>query len=181
MTAAANGYLRDMTNTQTSGQPSAAREFARAQHADQPYDGGPYDNHLAAVAAVLDRFGYESETLHTAAWLHDVVEDTETEISEVESRFGADVATLVWAVTSEPGQNRKERNALTYPKIRALPGATILKLADRIANVENGLASGSSLTQMYRKEHPAFKEALYVPGVADAMWAHLDQLLLLDN
>ena len=154
-----------------------AREFARARHRGQLYGDEPYDVHLGAVVSVLYRFGYDDVTLKAAGWLHDVVEDSETTIAEVEREFGPAVATLVAAVTSEPGKNRKERNALTYPKIRALPDAVVLKLADRIANVENGLAQSSSLTSMYRKEAVGFREALYVPGVADEMWLHLDGLL----
>jgi (p)ppGpp synthase/HD superfamily hydrolase len=157
--------------------PAQAREFARARHTEQRYGDEPYDAHLAAVVLVLQRFGHTDVVLETAAWLHDVVEDTKTTLVEVEDRFGAEVTGLVQAVSSEPGRSRKERNALTYPKIRALPQAVILKLADRIANVEHGLAQGSGLVVMYRSEWPAFREALYVPGVADAMWAHLDGLL----
>ena len=53
-----------------------------------------------------------------ASWLHDVVEDTETKLKEVEEMFGPEVARLVSAVTNEDGPNRKVRHALTYPKIR---------------------------------------------------------------
>ena len=65
------------------------------------------------------------------------------------------------------------RAALTYPKIRASADAVRLKLADRIANVENG----GKLVDMYRREYEDFRRALYTPGQADPMWAHLDELL----
>jgi hypothetical protein len=84
------------------------------------------------------------------------------------------VARLVHAVTNEPGQNRRARHAATYPKIReAGDNAITLKLADRIANVE----AGGNLVGMYKKEHEDFKRALYTPGQAEEMWAHLNQLL----
>jgi guanosine-3',5'-bis(diphosphate) 3'-pyrophosphohydrolase len=124
----------------------------------------PYTHHLAAVEAVLRRFEFYDEALCAAAWLHDVVEDTrdrnnEVKIRDIEEVFGDDIAVLVGAVTSEPGENRKVRNALTYPKIReAGPRAVALKLADRIANVE----AGGRMVIKYRKEHPDFQHGIYI-------------------
>lgn len=89
------------------------------------------------------------------------------------------------ALTDEPGANRKERKAATYPKIKGTPGALQLKLADRIANVENGLASrvkdpSNSLNKrmflMYKKEQPEFESALRVLGQYDEMWNRLNTL-----
>lgn len=158
-----------------------AKFFAAVKHGDQKYAGGlPYTHHLQAVEGVLRRFGTaswvpDSEDLFVAAWLHDVVEDTNTKLKEIEEMFGPIVAKLVNAVTNEPGANRKIRHALTYPKVRAAGnGAVRLKLADRIANVEQG---GAQL-QMYQKEYEDFKRALYTAGDGnDDMWAHLDGLL----
>lgn len=149
--------------------------FATVRHADQRYSSGlPYTHHLAAVEQVLRRFGVSDENLLTASWLHDVVEDTETKVKEIEEMFGSEVARIVHAVTNEDAPNRKMRHALTYPKIRdAGLSAITLKLADRIANVE----SGGNLIGMYRKEHEDFRRALYTPGQAEEMWAHLNSLI----
>jgi (p)ppGpp synthase/HD superfamily hydrolase len=155
-----------------------ARAFARDRHGVQLYGDRPYSEHLDAVEAVLVRFGHIDEIKRAAAQLHDVVEDTDTEIDEIARSFGAEVAALVGSVSSEPGANRRERNAKTYPKIRDTSGAVIVKLADRIANVEASLAGSPGLARMYRNEHPGFRDALYTPGVADEMWAHLDGLLV---
>lgn len=149
--------------------------YANVKHAGQLYSSGlPYTHHLAAVEAVLRRFGAAHEELLTAAWLHDVVEDTGTKLKEVEEMFGAEVAKLVGAVTNEEGANRKIRAALTYPKIRdAGPEAVRLKLADRIANVE----TGGKLVGMYKKEYEDFKRSLFTPTQNEDMWNHLDSLL----
>lgn len=125
----------------------------------------PYTHHLQAVAEVLRRFGFVEDEIQAAAWLHDVIEDTRDKPNEVKRRdveemFGENVADLVWAITSEEGENRKVRNALTYPKIRAAGvRAVALKLADRIANVE----SGGRAFNMYKKEHEGFKHGIYIP------------------
>mgnify|MGYP001567422829 CR=1 FL=1 len=85
-----------------------AREFAEKQHAGQLYGTEPYAVHLAAVRAVLASIDAPPH-LCVAAWLHDTVEDTDTTPRELEERFGADVAAVVWAVSGF-GPNRKGRN-----------------------------------------------------------------------
>jgi len=156
----------------------AAQAVAEMKHKDQMYgENEPYTKHLAHVAEVLLRFKFDSDDLQVAAWLHDVVEDTDMTLFQVEVMFGRNVADLVGRVTNEPGQNRKERHAKTYPKIQASMDATTLKLADRIANVESSVESNDKKLQMYRKEHEAFKSLLYKPGVHDGMWRHLDFLI----
>lgn len=135
----------------------------------------PYTHHLAAVESVLREFGETRTEMLIAAWLHDIVEDTDIKIRDVEENFGPAVAALVAAVTSEDGPNRKTRNALTYPKIReAGTDAIKLKLADRIANVRSG---GSSF-EMYKKEYKDFCHGLRKEGTLnDQMWEALDSIL----
>jgi (p)ppGpp synthase/HD superfamily hydrolase len=112
-----------------------------------------------------------------AAILHDTLEDTDLTRGELEREFGSEVADLVFAVTNEPGACRRERFLKTYPKIRAHPDATILKLADRIANVIHALQSNWDILRMYCGEWPEFEKALRVPGECDDMWKHLESLL----
>ena len=147
-------------------------------------DGLPYRVHLEAVDAVLVRFGFSDpdnpvhQNLRTAAPLHDLKEDVGVGPVTIRVLHGPDVLDLVEAVTSEPGKNRAEKVAATLPKTRAAgQWAVVLKLADRIANVEAS-APGSRHLEMYRSEYPAFRGALYQAGEpSEAMWAHLDQLI----
>lgn len=159
----------------------AARNFAAEKHAakGQLYGDSPYVVHLDAVVAVLKSFGVSDQTLLAAAYLHDVVEDCGVTTAEVEAEFGAGVGELVWAVTNEPGKNRKERAQRTYPKIASTPGATQLKLADRIANVEACQLPpvNPAKLAMYRDEFASFDEALYVRGQYEHMWRLLEVLL----
>lgn len=183
---------------------SYARDFAAAEHAlrGHTYDGGPYVKHLDAVVDVLMRFGVKDlwdEDLLIAAYLHDLMEDCGFTVVDLASRFGMNVATLVEAVTNEPGKNREERHRKTYPKIKRLKEAVRLKLADRIANVESCLVKEkeseipvilslkgevlsyfkkrSRLLKMYRKEHAEFVEALYSSGEFEEMWSHLKEMI----
>jgi (p)ppGpp synthase/HD superfamily hydrolase len=166
---------------ETASKVERARTFATERHGDQQYgDGSPYVTHLGQVVAVLERFGFGGDhELVCAAWLHDVVEDTETTADEIEDLFGSRVRALVWAVTNEPGKNRKERALKTYPKIASTPDAIIVKLADRIANVEASIRSRPDLLAMYRKEWAKFASLRSDAGPA-TMWEHLQSLIETD-
>lgn len=154
-----------------------AKLFAVFAHANQMYGGKPYLVHLAAVANTLERFGYDSGKMIAAAYLHDVVEDTGYTHEDILGLFGPTVADIVTAVTNEPGVNRKERSLKTYPKIRANKLAVMVKLADRIANIENCIVTDNDRLDMYRKEHAAFKEALQDSYMYVNMWKWLDFLV----
>lgn len=160
--------------------PIKAKMFAEIAHAGQTYnDEVPYSFHLQQVVDVLIRFNIGSPTFLCAAWLHDCIEDTNRSYNDIKKRFGFEVAELVYAVTSELGRNRKERNEKTYPKIQKNEAALILKLADRIANTEYGAATDGK-NDMYSKEYPEFKKALFDAkhtATTLKMWNHLDRLL----
>ena len=150
-----------------------AQAFAEAHHGRQQYGDVPYTAHLGRVREILGAFGYDG-ALGVAAWLHDTIEDTEATYEIIAATFGTVVATLVWAVTGE-GDDREARNDSAYAKIRATPDAAILKLADRIANVEASSARPDKLG-MYRDEWPGFSSAL--AGLGDErMWTRLRNAL----
>lgn len=162
--------------------------FAEEAHGDQKYGELPYLKHLSDVVQVLGRFGYKrtgefldphvrADRLVAAAWLHDVLEDTDVSYEELRDLFGCEIAYLVGNVTSAKGKNRQERNKLTYPKVRRSVEAVILKLADRIANVESCRETDNSLLKTYKKEWPSFRKALYRPQECEEMWTVLKQLL----
>ena len=150
-----------------------SRALALRCHGDQRYGEHPYSYHLEQVAAVLTRFGLGTPELLAAAWLHDVLEDTDANAADIAAAgIPARVVALVEAVTDEPGATRDERKAKTYPKTAALRDAVAIKLADRIANVEAG-----GKVERYAREHPAFRAALHNPAHGlDALWRHLDVL-----
>ena len=163
----------------TYGQPDTTRAkyFAEISHAGQTYNADvPYTFHLEQVVKVLERFGETEVAIVSAAYLHDTIEDTGRSYNDIATRFGEEVAELVYAVSNELGRNRKERAIKTYPKIRANERAIKLKLADRIANVEYGLANGGK-TEMYRKEFVEFRKGIELPGKHVEMWEYLERLL----
>jgi (p)ppGpp synthase/HD superfamily hydrolase len=108
-------------------------------------------------------------------------------VQELEARFGSKVAQTVYTVTNEPGQSRASKHEVTYPKIRANPDGLLLKLCDRIANVEQSYSTFEAelkknpkrtRMKMYMKEWEGFKAALYTGDPdAEPLWKHLDGIM----
>ncbi|MGP3979328.1 HD domain-containing protein [Streptomyces sp. 8N114] len=119
-----------------------AVEFAVRWHADQTRPAGePYVEHLLEVVCVLvEAVGTTDIDVLRAAVLHDVVEDTECLLENVRERFGDRVAVLVdWVTKPVPseGQTGEEARAAYLTRLRtAPPDALLVKLADRLSNVQ---------------------------------------------
>lgn len=144
----------------------AARSFAFVAHGDQQYGDRPYIHHLDAVADVVASWGFRGAMLD-AAYLHDVIEDTSITRAEIASVFGQRVADMVWAVTAGDGV-RDERMASIYAKVAKDGAAAIVKVADRIANLE-AAEPGSQHAARYLREDDAFTAALR-PCVPAFVW-----------
>lgn len=154
--------------------------WAIAAHGDQLYGEHPYSYHLNAVAAVAKRFGFISDLIDQACALHDVGEDTDYRQADLlEAGINPRVVSIAAAVWDEPGATRKERKAKTYPKIRAIREALVVKLCDRIANVEQCLLEGNAKLAMYREEYAEFERQLRNPSDQglEPLWLHLECLL----
>lgn len=143
-----------------------ARDFAITSHGDQKYGIHPYEIHLGNVVTALMRFGvtptdeYQTDLLRSA-WLHDVIEDTEVTREELAEKFGEKVAVIVYALSDEKGNSREERKINFYLKISGSEEAIIVKLADRISNVEFSLIHGNDRKyDVYKTEQKKFEEAI---------------------
>lgn len=82
---------------------SEALAFASARHGSQQRKGTrvPYVTHLTAAADTLAYYYPEREPLILAELLHDVMEDANVAVEELEARFGPQVATLVHTVSKD--------------------------------------------------------------------------------
>lgn len=124
----------------------SAAAFAAERHRDQRRkDAGasPYINHPLALAAILaSEGGVTDPVVIAAALLHDTVEDTETTLAEIEARFGCEVAGIVAEVTDDKSLPKAVRKELQVSKAaHKSPGAKLVKLADKIANLRDLAAS----------------------------------------
>lgn len=137
--------------------PEIAREFALLHHAGQRYGEAPYIVHLDAVVQHLKSVDAAQHVL-VAGYLHDILEDTSVTTTTLTRVFGEATCALVWAVTGE-GESRAAKVAATVAKLESLPDARLLKLADRLANVEACVRSGNhSLLARYRAEQAHYQE-----------------------
>ncbi|MCB1711183.1 MAG: bifunctional (p)ppGpp synthetase/guanosine-3',5'-bis(diphosphate) 3'-pyrophosphohydrolase [Candidatus Riesia sp.] len=128
---------------------------AEKAHAGQSYDIYPYMYHVKQVVRIATELGYDESILVSCA-LHDTLEDTELSYNDIKKAFGEEVAEIVYAVTDELGRNRDERKRNTYPKIRDNWKATVVKICDRIANMQQSLEYNSRLFKMYQEENETF-------------------------
>ena len=158
-----------------------ARAYAEQKHAGQIHGTRPFTTHLGEVVSALHEFGHLDDDLTAAAWLHDVVEDTPVTIEEIYSEFGNRIGDLVDALTDGPGKTRVEKKQKPYSTIPKVPGAVLVKLADRIANVRHTIAAtepqAEKYYEMYKREHAGFCKALNQSGESKEMWEMLDNLL----
>lgn len=138
----------------------AALAKARAAHAGQIRNGSggmPYVEHPITVAARLDEQGYRDEVL-AAALLHDVIEDSDATLEELELLFGADVAGLVGALTDDESiDSYRERKVEHRERVAAADGeAMAIYGADKLTN-------SSTLRACYEKEGELVRDEFKVP------------------
>ncbi|MDQ5911559.1 MAG: diphosphokinase / guanosine-3,5-bis(diphosphate) 3-diphosphatase [Pseudomonadota bacterium] len=103
----------------------------------------PYINHPVGVANVLiNEGGITDLAVLCAAILHDTVEDTETTADELITVFGSQVASIVLEVTDDKSLTKPARKQLQIEHAPHLsPEAKLVKLADKICNLRDMLAS----------------------------------------
>jgi GTP pyrophosphokinase len=119
-----------------------AFRFAAERHKEQKRDSGePYMMHPLAVTNVLVDMQMDLVCLQTGL-LHDIIEDTDTKLSEIETNFGEDVARCVDGVTKLTKidlANREDRQAESLRKMLLAMTSdirvVIVKLADRLHNM----------------------------------------------
>jgi GTP pyrophosphokinase len=116
--------------------------FGHAMHEGQfRQSGEPYFTHPVAVAKILAEQQMDDATIVTAL-LHDTIEDTKASFSEVERRFGRDIAELVDGVTKLTNlqlNSKETRQAENFRKLFMATSrdlrVTLVKLADRLHNM----------------------------------------------
>ncbi|MCH7790000.1 MAG: bifunctional (p)ppGpp synthetase/guanosine-3',5'-bis(diphosphate) 3'-pyrophosphohydrolase [Acidobacteria bacterium] len=103
--------------------------------------GEPYIVHPIAVAEIVAEQGLDDVCVISAI-LHDVVEDTDIELAEIEARFGVEIARVVDGVTKLDGIRFRSKEAQTAATMRKMLVAIaqdvrvlIIKLADRLHNM----------------------------------------------
>ena len=119
-----------------------AFDFAVAAHGDQRRaTGEAYVTHPIAAARTLAEMGLDPASIE-AALLHDVPEDTDRSLTDIEEHFGAEVAHLVDGVTKLSKFSTHSHEEQQAENIRKMLLAmaqdirvVLIKLADRLHNM----------------------------------------------
>ncbi len=116
--------------------------LSKTAHGNQKrHSGDPYFTHPLAVAEILIDLKLDQESIITAL-LHDVVEDTEITLADIEKDFGEEIVKLVDGVTKLgkiESLSSKETVAENFHKLALAMSEDIrvllVKLADRLHNM----------------------------------------------
>jgi hypothetical protein len=134
----------DLMDPVYSARYDRALAFAAVAHREQLRKGTsiPYIAHVVHVSVILIRHGFD-EDLTIAGLLHDVVEDCNIPIDEIQVQFGQRVAQLVEAVSEQKADDGgplpwEVRKATKLAHLRSGgPDVAALKAADAIHNARS--------------------------------------------
>ena len=145
----------------------------------------PYILHPLEVAQILATMTHDEDII-TAGILHDIVEDTDGTLGEIEKRFGKRVAELV-ASESEPdypGEDRRDtwkkrkEESLRVLKTSRDTGVKMLWLADKLSNVRSIAAlyaeKGGAMWKGFHQKAPEL-QLWYYRSVAESVELSLNR------
>lgn len=143
-----------------------AKAIATEAHAGQKrkYTGDDYITHPQAVVRILktipfpniNYLGHTRDEMLAAAWLHDVVEDTDTTLQQIRKATNKTVASLVKRLTdiSKPSHgNRMVRKSIDrWHTARGDFTSKTIKLADLIDNSDSIIKYDVGFRKVYMQE-----------------------------
>ena len=164
---------------------SQALVFATEHHQHQHRKGTkiPYMTHLLNVCKLLAENDCPDEVL-AAALLHDVVEDTDVTIEEVEEKFGLQVAELVRgateldklekkAIEKESSWQERKEHTIHFLEHEATTDQLLVSAADKLDNLRSIAYDHARIGEALWKRFNATKDqqAWYYSAVASILQA----------
>lgn len=154
-----------------------AKAFAMKAHQGQVRKNSsePYISHPIRVAERLEKTGY-SDTLISAGYLHDVVEDTNVSLADIEQKFGKEIANLVASHTEDKSKSWWERKKATVDHLKDAPKEVkYLIIADKLDNLLELEKEHKELGDDIWKNFNAgySQQKWYNEAIAEKMYNHL--------
>lgn len=145
-----------------------ANYYATAAHNaighKRKYTNNPYVDHLSAVACIVATTADVKEEMVAAAWLHDIVEDTQVELKDIYNVFGDSVGLMVKGLTdvSKPSDgNRAVRKEIDRQHLSIQSSDTkTIKLADLIHNSSSIIKYDPNFAKVFIAEKKLLLEVL---------------------
>jgi (p)ppGpp synthase/HD superfamily hydrolase len=152
-----------------SGPYEAALALAARAHQDQvrKVGGDPYITHLVHVSVILLRHGF-SEDVAIAGLLHDMVEDQDVPLADIQAEFGPAVAEMVDVLTEQKREGEVER-PWEVRKREALARLRQGSLAAVAVKAADTLHNAHSMALGLRRDGPAIWRSLS-RGPAETLW-----------
>jgi (p)ppGpp synthase/HD superfamily hydrolase len=123
--------------------------FAKVKHKGQKYgDKDYYEYHIRGVVDMVDaacniceNMRYDKTNIIAVAYLHDILEDTDTSYEQIDGLFGTIVADGVLAITKRKGQSYDQY----LVQVNENQYARVVKRFDMIFNLSNSIQSRDDL------------------------------------
>ena len=130
----------------------AAQEYAQRKHGQQMRRDVLAIDHVRAVVDNLRNAGVDDSTVICAGWLHDTIEDTDTDYDDIYKQFGRDVADGVAVLSKDRRLPKEERDLQYAAQLRkASWQAQVVKMADIAANLQSIADAGQSTPKLRKK------------------------------
>lgn len=153
-----------------------ARSFAKRKHLGQLRKNGKTTtfSHLKDVVRNLKKMKVTDEEIICAAWLHDTIEDTDTDYDSIKDRFGKNIAEIVVSVTKDNRLPKKQREIKYVKDLKdSSAKAKLIKIADILANVNDAPNAGRNVQWEKQQFVKKSKYWNYVSGVKPGKLAQL--------
>lgn len=137
---------------------SRAENVAKEKHKKQfrKFDNNPYFYHPKRVAEIISKYKKSKYLPHliSAAYLHDILEDTDLSTKHLKSLFGDLVTSIVKELTSDQKKINQfgKQKYLADKMINMSSWALVIKLADRLDNLSDLNKASNDFKKKYIKE-----------------------------
>ncbi len=136
-----------------------AKNFALERHKNQKRPDGitPFYQHLEGVVFRLKNLGVTNLETLSSAWLHDILEKSDTTFDEINDIFGNSISVTVLSLTKDPHLPKKDIESQFVQQLKSASiEAKLIKLCDISANAKDIFNSPISKTQKNKQIRKLF-------------------------